>query len=79
VQKTSRLICVYEGVQQLGIGSEIAAIVSGSDAFDALDAPIVRLGGADCPLPYNPQLEKAAVPQVPDIVDAARRLVGGRI
>lgn len=79
VRKTARLICVYEGVQQLGIGSEIAAIVSEGEAFDALDAPIVRLGGADCPLPYNPQLEKAAVPQVADIVDAARRLVGGRI
>lgn len=79
VRKTSRLICVYEGVQQLGIGSEVAAIVSEGEAFDALDAPIVRLGGADCPLPYNPQLERAAVPQVADIVAAARRLVGGRI
>jgi pyruvate dehydrogenase E1 component beta subunit len=65
-------------VQQLGIGAEIAAIVAGSDAFDYLDAPIVRLGGADCPLPYNPQLEKAAVPQADDIADAVRRLVGGK-
>lgn len=79
VRKTSRLICVYEGVQQLGVGAEVAAIASEGEAFDALDAPIVRLGGADCPLPYNPQLERAAVPQVADIVDAARRLVGGRI
>jgi pyruvate dehydrogenase E1 component beta subunit len=78
VRKTSRLVCVYEGVQQLGIGAEIAAIVAGSDAFDYLDAPIVRLGGADCPLPYNPQLEKAAVPQAGDIADAVRRLVGGK-
>jgi pyruvate dehydrogenase E1 component beta subunit len=78
VRKTSRLVCVYEGVQQLGIGAEIAAIVAGSDAFDYLDAPIVRLGGADCPLPYNPQLEKAAVPQADDIADAVRRLVGGK-
>lgn len=78
VRKTSRLVCVYEGVQQLGIGAEIAAIVAGSDAFDYLDAPIVRLGGADCPLPYNPQLEKAAVPQAHDIADAVRRLVGGK-
>ncbi|MBR8270688.1 alpha-ketoacid dehydrogenase subunit beta [Burkholderia cenocepacia] len=78
VRKTSRLVCVYEGVQQLGIGAEIASIVCESDAFDYLDAPIVRLGGADCPLPYNPQLEKAAVPQVLDIVEAVRHIVGRR-
>ncbi|WP_311771967.1 alpha-ketoacid dehydrogenase subunit beta [Burkholderia sp. Bp9031] len=78
VRKTSRLVCVYEGVQQLGIGAEIASIVCESDAFDYLDAPIVRLGGSDCPLPYNPQLEKAAVPQVPDIVEAVRHIVGRR-
>ena len=78
IRKTSRLICVYEGVQQLGIGAEIAAIACESEAFDYLDAPVIRLGGADCPLPYNPELEKAAVPQVDDIVAAARRIVGGR-
>jgi len=50
-----------------------------SAAFDRLDAPIIRLGGADCPLPYNPELEKAAVPQVPNIVEAIRRSVKGRI
>jgi pyruvate/2-oxoglutarate/acetoin dehydrogenase E1 component len=72
------LICVYEGVQQLGLGAEIAAIACESEAFDYLDAPVIRLGGADCPLPYNPELEKAAVPQVDDIVAAARRIVGGR-
>jgi acetoin:2,6-dichlorophenolindophenol oxidoreductase subunit beta len=78
ISKTSRLICVYEGVQQFGVGAEIAAIACESDAFDYLDAPVIRLGGADCPLPYNPQLEKAAVPQIDDIVAAARRIVGGR-
>jgi acetoin:2,6-dichlorophenolindophenol oxidoreductase subunit beta len=78
VKKTSRLICVYEGVQQLGIGAEIASIVCESDAFDYLDAPVVRLGGADCPLPYNPVLEKAAVPQVDDIVAAAQRMLARR-
>jgi pyruvate dehydrogenase E1 component beta subunit len=78
IRKTSRLICVYEGVQQLGIGAEIAAIACESEAFDYLDAPVIRLGGADCPLPYNPELEKAAVPQVDDIVAAARRIVGRR-
>jgi acetoin:2,6-dichlorophenolindophenol oxidoreductase subunit beta len=75
VKKTSRLMVVYEGVKALGIGAEISALISESEAFDYLDAPILRLGGADVPLPYNPELEKAAVPQVPGIVDAARKLV----
>lgn len=79
VCKTTRLICVYEGTKELGIGTEVAAAIAESAAFDRLDAPIIRLGGADCPLPYNPELEKAAVPQVPDIVDAILRSVKGRI
>ncbi len=79
VSRTTRLICVYEGTRQLGIGTEVAAAIAESKAFDRLDAPIVRLGGADCPLPYNPDLERAAVPQVPDIVAAIRQTVkGGR-
>jgi len=79
VRKTGRLICVYEGVKTLGVGAEVSAMVAESDAFDFLDAPIVRLGGAECPIPYNPELEKAVVPQVPDILDAARNLAKGRL
>jgi pyruvate dehydrogenase E1 component beta subunit len=79
VKKTSRLMCVYEGVKTLGIGAEISAAIAESDAFDYLDAPILRLGGAESPIPYSPVLEKAAVPQTPDIVAAARRLAGGRV
>jgi acetoin:2,6-dichlorophenolindophenol oxidoreductase subunit beta len=79
VRKTGRLVCVYEGVKTLGVGAEVSAMVAESDAFDFLDAPIVRLGGAECPIPYNPELEKAAVPQVPDILAAARNLAKGRI
>jgi acetoin:2,6-dichlorophenolindophenol oxidoreductase subunit beta len=75
VKRTSRLICVYEGVKTLGIGAEISAAIAESEAFGYLDAPIMRLGGAEAPLPYNPDLEKAAVPQVADIVAAARGLV----
>lgn len=79
VRKTGRLVCVYEGVKTLGVGAEVSAMVAESDAFDFLDAPIVRLGGAESPIPYNPELEKAVVPQVPDILNAARGLVEGRI
>ena len=78
VSRTTRLVCVYEGTRQLGIGTEVAAAIAESTAFDRLDAPIVRLGGADCPLPYNPDLERAAVPQVPDIVAAIRSTVKGK-
>jgi pyruvate/2-oxoglutarate/acetoin dehydrogenase E1 component len=77
VRKTTRLMCVYEGVKTMGIGAEVSAMIAESEAFDYLDAPIIRLGGAETPLPYNPELEKAAVPQVPDIVAAARDLVKG--
>ena len=75
VRKTGRLMVVYEGVKAFGVGAEISALVAESDAFDHLDAPILRLGAADAPVPYNPDLERAAVPQVETIEAAARRLV----
>jgi pyruvate dehydrogenase E1 component beta subunit len=68
---------VYEGVKTMGIGAEIAARVAEDEVFRALKAPIVRLGGADSPIPYNPVLEKATVPQEDDIFVAARELAGG--
>lgn len=79
VRKTTRLACVYEGVKTLGIGAEISARIAESEAFDYLDAPIMRLGGVESPIPYNPQLEKAAVPQVADIANGLRSLVKGRV
>lgn len=77
VKKTSRLMCVYEGVKTLGIGAEISALVAESEAFDFLDAPIVRLGGSESPIPYNPMLEKAAIPQIDDIYSCAKKLCKG--
>lgn len=77
VKKTSKLMCVYEGVKTLGVGAEVSAMIAESEAFDYLDAPIVRLGGAETPIPYNPELEKATVPQVPGILASARDLVKG--
>ncbi len=75
VRKTGRLMIVYEGVKSFGVGAEISAAVAESDAFDYLDAPILRLGGAEAPIPYNPDLERAAVPQVDTIEAAARRMI----
>ena len=74
VRKTGRLMVVYEGVTAFGVGAEISAMVAESDAFDFLDAPILRLGAADAPVPYNPDLERASVPQADTIEAAARRL-----
>jgi acetoin:2,6-dichlorophenolindophenol oxidoreductase subunit beta len=79
VKKTGKLLAVYEGVKTLGVGAEISAMIAESEAFDYLDAPILRLGGAETPIPYSPVLEKAAVPQVLDIVAAARRLARGEV
>lgn len=79
VKKTGRLIVVHEAPLLGGYGGEIAAMVSQSEAFAYLEAPVVRLGGADVPVPYNRDLERAIVPQVEDIVTTARDLVGYKI
>lgn len=75
VKKTGRALVVYEAVKRGGYGAEIASMIGESEAFDYLDAPIARLGGVETPIPYNPVLEKAAVPQVENIVDACRKLM----
>ncbi|MDA1314736.1 MAG: dehydrogenase E1 component subunit alpha/beta [Acidobacteria bacterium] len=74
VAKTGRLLIVDEAFQPCGIGAEIAARVA-SDGFDDLDAPIKRLNGTFTPTPYSPTLEQAIVPNVEEIVGAARRLL----
>jgi pyruvate dehydrogenase E1 component beta subunit len=75
VKKTGRAVIVYEAVKTLGIGAEIAARIAESDAFYHLQAPIVRLGGAEVPIPYNRGLERSAVPQVEDIASAVRQVM----
>ena len=75
VIKTGRALVVHEAVQTGGFGGEIVARIAGSRAFDYLDAPVLRLGGLDIPIPYNRHLEAHAVPQVDDIVREARRIV----
>ncbi|PCK22003.1 alpha-ketoacid dehydrogenase subunit beta [Bacillus pumilus] len=75
VKKTGKCIVVHEAVKRGGYGGEIASMIAESEAFDYLDAPIQRLGGLAVPIPYNPTLEKAVIPQVPDIIEAAKELV----
>ena len=79
VKRTGRLLVVHEAPLIGGFGGEIVAMIAQSPAFAYLEAPIMRLGGADVPIPYNPKLEKAAVPQVENIVEAARQLVNNQI
>src|SRR5438067_5153833 len=73
VKKTNRIVSVEEGWPFAAIGSEIAAIVM-EECFDWLDAPLKRVAGKDVPLPYAANLERLAVPQVEDIVAAAREV-----
>lgn len=71
VAKTNHLVVAEEGWPVAGIGSEICALAMEA-MFDDLDAPVVRVCGADVPMPYAANLETLALPQVTDIVTAAR-------
>ena len=73
VKKTNRIVNVEESWPFAGIGSEIAALCM-EHAFDWLDAPVKRVCAADVPLPYAANLEKLALPQVDDIIQAAREV-----
>lgn len=72
VRKTNRLVTLEEGFPQHGVGAEICASVV-EDSFEYLDAPVERITGADIPMPYAANFEKMAVPQIEDIVRAAKR------
>jgi pyruvate dehydrogenase E1 component beta subunit len=74
VKKTNRLVSVEEGWPFAGIGSELAALMM-EQAFDWLDAPVKRVTGLDIPLPYAANLEKMALPQPDNIVQAAREVL----
>ena len=75
VEKTGRVLLVQEAVKFGGFMAEVAATITESRAFGSLQAPVKRLCGLDTPIPYNPRLEQASVPQVEDIVREATALV----
>jgi len=79
VEKTGRLLVVHEACQTGGWAGEVIATVAGSRAFDFVDAPLRRLAGADVPIPYNRELERAAVPQEEDIEREIRAIVSRRV
>ncbi|KAF1330784.1 Pyruvate dehydrogenase e1 component subunit beta, partial [Globisporangium splendens] len=79
VKKTNRIVSVEEGWGQHGIGAEIAGIIMETDAFDYLDAPLERVTGTDVPMPYAENLEKLCLPQVEDIIAAAKRATSRKL
>jgi pyruvate dehydrogenase E1 component beta subunit len=74
VRKTNRCVTVEEGWPQSSVGSEIAAQLM-THAFDHLDAPVIRVTGKDVPMPYAANLEKLALPNVDDVVAAAKAVL----
>ena len=75
VKKTGRLLVVHEAVKTAGWAGEVMASISETPAWDYLDTPMRRLTGKDVPIPYNPNLEAAAVPQEDDILREIRAIV----
>ena len=74
VKKTEHVLIVQEAVRRGGVGSDISSIIQ-EEAFDYLDSPIKILGGLNTPCPFNLNLEKAVIPQVDDIVRAAKEVL----
>jgi 2-oxoisovalerate dehydrogenase E1 component len=74
VKKTSRLVIAHEGWKRWGFGAEVAAMVA-EYGIDWLDAPIVRVGARDAPMPYNDKLERLVIPQTQDIIAAVKSVV----
>jgi pyruvate dehydrogenase E1 component beta subunit len=74
VAKTNRAVVVEEGWPQCGIGAQVVDLIQ-REAFDQLDAPVLRVTQADVPMPYNKQLERLAKPSPEKVVAAARRVL----
>ena len=74
VAKTNRAVVVEEGWPHCGVGAQVVDVIQ-RDAFDQLDAPVLRVTQADAPMPYNKQLERLAKPSPEKVVAAARRVL----
>ena len=74
VKKTHRCVAIEEGWPQCGVTADIAARVQ-EEAFDWLDAPVLRVTGKDVPMPYAANLEKLALPSVAEVVAAAKAVL----
>ena len=74
VRKTHRCVVVEESWPFAGVGAQVAYEVQ-REAFDDLDAPVIRVSGADVPMPYNKQLERLAKPDVPKVIAAVKSVL----
>lgn len=74
VEKTNRCVIVEEGWPYASVGSEIAHRIT-LNAFDALDAPVIKVSGEDVPMPYAANLEKAVIPNAQKVVAAAKKVL----
>jgi pyruvate dehydrogenase E1 component beta subunit len=74
IKKTNRCVCVEEGFPRFSVTSELAAEIV-THAFDYLDAPVARVAGKDVPMPYAANLEKLALPNVEEVVAAAKSVL----
>ena len=79
IKKTGRCVTLEQGWPQSGIGAEIAAMIMETDIFNYLDAPMERVCGADIPMPYAQELERAALPQLEDVLAAVERTTYRRV
>ena len=73
VRRTSKVLVLHEDTRTGGFGAEIAATIA-EEAFESLDAPVMRIAAPDTPVPFSPPLEKAYIPQVDDVVKALKEL-----
>ena len=74
IKKTNRCIVVEQGWSQSGVSSEIMSIIM-ENAFDWLDAPVIRITGKDVPMPYAENLEKLALPSLDELINAVNELI----
>jgi pyruvate dehydrogenase E1 component beta subunit len=73
IKKTGRCVTLEQGWPQHGVGAEISAMIMETDTFNYMDAPMERVCGADVPMAYAIELEKASLPQLEDVVAAIER------
>jgi len=74
LRKTNKLLIAHEAARNCGFGAELAARAA-EEAFLFLDAPVMRVAGKDCPVPYCKDLEEAVLPQAKDVENALRALI----
>ena len=78
IKKTHKVIIVEECMKTGGIGAELAASIN-DNFFDELDAPVLRMSSQDIPTPYNGKLEYLTIIQPPQIVEAIKQMVDGKV